>query len=98
MVGPVGGRSYKGVEVIHGNARITSPWTVEVNGQIVRTRAIVIATGARPTIPSIPGLEQVRYYTSETIWSCWVANQLVASWHRRLHALTAKSRKWREPV
>ena len=58
-----------GVEVIHGNARITSPWTVEVNGQTVSTRAIVIATGARPTIPSIPGLEQVRYYTSETIWS-----------------------------
>jgi pyruvate/2-oxoglutarate dehydrogenase complex dihydrolipoamide dehydrogenase (E3) component/uncharacterized membrane protein YdjX (TVP38/TMEM64 family) len=58
-----------GVEVIHGNARITSPWTVEVNGQTVSTRAIVIATGARPTIPRIPGLEQVRYYTSETIWS-----------------------------
>ncbi|MEO6562789.1 MAG: VTT domain-containing protein, partial [Nitrosospira sp.] len=52
-----------GVEVIHGNARITSPWTVEVNGQTVSTRAIVIATGARPTIPRIPGLEQVRYYT-----------------------------------
>ena len=58
-----------GVEVIHGNARVTSPWTVEVNGQTVSTRAIVIATGARPTIPRIPGLEQVRYYTSETIWS-----------------------------
>jgi pyruvate/2-oxoglutarate dehydrogenase complex dihydrolipoamide dehydrogenase (E3) component/uncharacterized membrane protein YdjX (TVP38/TMEM64 family) len=58
-----------GVEVIHGNARITSPWTVEVNGRTVSTRAIVIATGARPTIPRIPGLEQVRYYTSETIWS-----------------------------
>lgn len=58
-----------GVEVIHGNARITSPWTVEVNGQTVSTRAIVIATGARPTIPRIPGLEEVRYYTSETIWS-----------------------------
>ena len=42
---------------------------MEVNGQTVSTRAIVIATGARPTIPRIPGLEQVRYYTSETIWS-----------------------------
>ncbi len=58
-----------GVEVIHGKARITSPWTVEVNGQIISTRAIVIATGSRPTIPPIPGLEQVRYYTSDTIWS-----------------------------
>ncbi|MEO8996371.1 MAG: FAD-dependent oxidoreductase, partial [Nitrosospira sp.] len=58
-----------GVEVIHGKARITSPWTVEVNGQTISTRAIVIATGARPAIPPIPGLEQVRYYTSDTIWS-----------------------------
>ncbi|SDY26084.1 FAD-dependent oxidoreductase [Nitrosomonas sp. Nm58] len=58
-----------GVEVIQGEARITSPWTVTVNGQTLTTRAIVIATGARPFIPAIPGLEQVNYYTSETIWS-----------------------------
>ncbi|MBA4143914.1 MAG: FAD-dependent oxidoreductase [Nitrosospira sp.] len=58
-----------GVEVIHGAARITSPWTVDVNGQIITTRAIVIATGSRPVIPAIPGLERVRYYTSDTIWS-----------------------------
>jgi pyruvate/2-oxoglutarate dehydrogenase complex dihydrolipoamide dehydrogenase (E3) component/uncharacterized membrane protein YdjX (TVP38/TMEM64 family) len=58
-----------GVEVIQGKARITSPWTVEVSGQIISTRAIVIATGSRPAIPPIPGLEQVRYYTSDTIWS-----------------------------
>ena len=58
-----------GVEVIHGKARITSPWTVEVNGRTMTTRAIVIATGSRPIIPPIPGLEQVRYYTSDTIWS-----------------------------
>jgi pyruvate/2-oxoglutarate dehydrogenase complex dihydrolipoamide dehydrogenase (E3) component len=58
-----------GVEVIQGEARITSPWTVTVNGQTLTTCAIVIATGARPFIPAIPGLEQVNYYTSETIWS-----------------------------
>lgn len=58
-----------GVEVIHGRARVTSPWTVEVNGQAITTRAIVLATGSRPIIPSIPGLERVRYYTSDTIWS-----------------------------
>ena len=58
-----------GVEVIHGKARITSPWTVEVNGRTMTTRAIVIATGSRPIVPPIPGLEQVRYYTSDTIWS-----------------------------
>lgn len=58
-----------GVEVLEGNARITSPWTVEVNGQTLTTRAIVIATGAQPAVPKIPGLETVRYYTSDTIWS-----------------------------
>ncbi|SOD40376.1 FAD-dependent oxidoreductase [Nitrosovibrio sp. Nv4] len=58
-----------GVDVIQGSARITSPWTVEVNGQTLTTRAIVIATGSRPAIPAIPGLEQVRYYTSDTIWA-----------------------------
>lgn len=58
-----------GVEVIEGHARITSPWTVEVDGRVLTTRAIVIATGARPFVPDIPGLESVRYCTSDTIWS-----------------------------
>ncbi|MEK6686054.1 MAG: FAD-dependent oxidoreductase [Pseudomonadota bacterium] len=58
-----------GVEVLQGKATITSPWSVEINGQILTTRAIIIATGARPIVPKIPGLESVRYYTSDTIWS-----------------------------
>ncbi len=58
-----------GVEVLQGDARITSPWAVEVNGQTLTTQAIVIATGARPAVPEIPGLDAVRYYTSDTIWS-----------------------------
>ena len=58
-----------GVEVLQGRARITSPWSVEVNGQTLTTRAMVIATGASPAIPRIPGIETVRYYTSDTIWS-----------------------------
>ncbi|SEK95909.1 FAD-dependent oxidoreductase [Nitrosovibrio tenuis] len=58
-----------GVEVIHGKARITTPWTVEVNGRTMTACSIVIATGSRPIIPSIPGLDEVRYYTSDTIWS-----------------------------
>ncbi|MDP1925221.1 MAG: FAD-dependent oxidoreductase [Thiobacillus sp.] len=61
--------THLGVDVIEGHARITSPWTVEVNGQTLTTRAIVVATGAAPLIPSLPGLEDVRYYTSDTIWS-----------------------------
>lgn len=58
-----------GVEVIHGRAKITSPWSVEVNGQQLTTRSIVIAAGARPVVPPIPGLEEVGYMTSETLWS-----------------------------
>ncbi|MBV6446907.1 MAG: Soluble pyridine nucleotide transhydrogenase [Nitrosomonas sp.] len=58
-----------GVEVLQGKATITSPWSVEVNGRTLTTRAIVIAAGARPAVPNIPGLEAVRYYTSDTIWS-----------------------------
>lgn len=57
-----------GVEVIAGQARITSPWSVEVNGQTFTTRAIVVATGAQPQVPALPGLEQVRHYTSDSIW------------------------------
>lgn len=58
-----------GVEVIEGQATITSPWAVEVNGQTFTTRAIVIATGAAPLIPPLPGLADVRHYTSDTIWN-----------------------------
>ncbi|MEJ2763732.1 FAD-dependent oxidoreductase [Photobacterium sp. MCCC 1A19761] len=58
-----------GVNCIQGDARILSPWEVEVNGQRITTRNIVIATGARPLVPPIPGLEKVNYYTSDTIWS-----------------------------
>ncbi|MBU0498448.1 MAG: FAD-dependent oxidoreductase [Gammaproteobacteria bacterium] len=62
-----------GVEVIQGHAQITSPWTVEVTTtqgkQTLSTRAIVVATGAAPVIPPIPGIEGVRHVTSDTIWS-----------------------------
>ena len=58
-----------GVDVIQGEARITGPWTVEVDGQTLTTRHIVVATGARPFVPPVPGIEEVGYYTSDTIWS-----------------------------
>lgn len=58
-----------GVEVIEGEAKITSPWTVEVNGQSLSTRAIVIASGARPLVPKIPGIEQVEPLTSDNVWN-----------------------------
>jgi pyruvate/2-oxoglutarate dehydrogenase complex dihydrolipoamide dehydrogenase (E3) component/uncharacterized membrane protein YdjX (TVP38/TMEM64 family) len=58
-----------GVDVVQGHARICSPWEVEVNGKVLTTRAIVIAAGARPVVPPIPGLEEVGYVTSDTLWS-----------------------------
>ena len=58
-----------GVECLHGEARITSPWTVSIDArQTLSTRAIVIAAGARPLVPRIPGIEQVRVLTSDTVW------------------------------
>lgn len=57
-----------GVDVITGEAMIRSPYTVEVNGKILTAKNIIVATGARPFVPDIPGLEQIEYYTSDTIW------------------------------
>jgi pyruvate/2-oxoglutarate dehydrogenase complex dihydrolipoamide dehydrogenase (E3) component len=62
-----------GVEVLHGQARITSPWTVEVrqaDGSVhtLSTRSIVIAAGASPFIPPIPGLKEAGFLTSDTLW------------------------------
>ena len=62
-----------GVECIAGEAKITSPWTVEISTadsvKTLTTRNIVIATGARPFIPPIPGLKEVAPLTSDTIWN-----------------------------
>ena len=58
-----------GVNCVTGDATIKSPWEVEVNGKIITTRNIVIATGARPLVPNIPGLDDVNYLTSDSIWS-----------------------------
>ena len=63
-----------GVEVLQGYARITDPWTVEIKladgtTQTLTTRSIVIATGAQPFVPPLPGLNDVGYVTSDTLWS-----------------------------
>jgi len=58
-----------GVECIKGEARLLDPWTVEVNGQRLTARSIVIATGARPAVPPIDGLEACGYLTSDTLWN-----------------------------
>jgi len=63
-----------GVECLIGEAKIVSPWEVEVRvagggARRITTRAIVIAAGARPFVPPIPGIEDMGYRTSDTLWS-----------------------------
>ena len=62
-----------GVDVVMGRARIVDPWTVEIarnDGGLQRltTRSIVIAAGAAPVVPALPGLDASGYLTSETLW------------------------------
>ncbi len=61
-----------GVECVRGEARITSPWTVEVKSETgvraLTTRAIVIAAGAWPFVPPIPGLAEAGCLTSDSVW------------------------------
>ncbi|WP_332744741.1 FAD-dependent oxidoreductase [Hydrogenophaga sp.] len=62
-----------GVEVLQGYAKLVNPWTVEIalndgSTQTLTTRSIVIAAGARPLVPPLPGLEDSGYVTSDTMW------------------------------
>lgn len=58
-----------GVDVIRGEARLVSPWEVEVDGRRISARSLILATGARPQVPPIPGLDAVGYLTSDTVWN-----------------------------
>ncbi|RYF43833.1 MAG: pyridine nucleotide-disulfide oxidoreductase [Comamonadaceae bacterium] len=62
-----------GVEVLQGHATLRNPWTVEValaggGTQVLSTRAIVLASGAAPVVPPLPGLAECGYVTSDTLW------------------------------
>lgn len=62
-----------GVDVVKGYAKLIDPWTVEIshpdgNTSRLTARSIVIATGARPFVPPLPGIEEVGYVTSDTLW------------------------------
>ena len=62
-----------GVDVVQGAAKITSPWSVEITTaegvRTLTTRSIVIAAGARPFVPPIPGLADLDYLTSDNVWN-----------------------------
>ncbi len=62
-----------GVDVVQGYATLLNPWTVEIKGddgstQTLTTKNIVIATGAAPFVPPLPGLKEVGFLTSDTLW------------------------------
>ncbi|MFT4835670.1 MAG: pyruvate/2-oxoglutarate dehydrogenase complex dihydrolipoamide dehydrogenase (E3) component [Psychromonas sp.] len=62
-----------GVEVLQGYGKLIDPWTVEISlndgtRQRLTARSIIIAAGAKPFVPPIPGLEEVGYLTSDTLW------------------------------
>ena len=62
-----------GVDCFLGDAKITTPWTVQIRNsdgdlQEFSARSIIVAAGARPIVPPLPGLKDVDYATSDTIW------------------------------
>ncbi|NQU37808.1 MAG: FAD-dependent oxidoreductase, partial [Actinobacteria bacterium] len=58
----------EGIDVVLGRAVVQSPNRVEVHGTVLRPRKILIATGARPQIPLIPGLSEIPYLTTDTLF------------------------------
>jgi len=62
-----------GVDVVKGYGKLLDPWTVEISyddgsTKKLTARSIVIATGARPFVPPLPGIEETGYVTSDTLW------------------------------
>lgn len=62
-----------GVEVLQGHASLIDPWTVEIrlhdgSRQRLTARSIILATGASPVVPPLPGLDETGYVTSDTLW------------------------------
>ena len=63
-----------GVDCVKGSAKIITPWEVEItkddgSTQKLTTKNIVIAAGARPFLPPIPGLAEAKPLTSDNIWN-----------------------------
>ena len=58
-----------GVDCVKGYARFVDPWTIEIDGaRQLTAKSFIIATGAAPFIPPLPGVEDSGYLTSETLW------------------------------
>lgn len=58
-----------GVDVVTGEAEVASPWEIKVGERTITAKNIVLATGAEPFVPPIPGVEEAGYLTSDSVWS-----------------------------
>ena len=58
-----------GVDCVQGEARLVDPWTVAVGERSITARNIILASGATPFVPPIPGIDEVPVLTSENLWS-----------------------------
>lgn len=59
----------EGVVLVEGRARLAGPGAVEVDGTRLEARGVVLATGSRPAVPPVPGLDRVGFLTNETVWA-----------------------------
>lgn len=57
-----------GCEVIFGSGKFLNENTVQVNGEVIKAKKFIIATGSRPIIPALPFIENIPYYTNESIF------------------------------
>ena len=91
-----------GVDVRLGHATIVDPWTVEITAHDGSTRAsprasIVIAAGAEPFVPDIPGLAEAGYLTSDTMWDALGGARRRAARGWRSSAAARSAPNWRRP-
>lgn len=90
----------EGIDVLLGRARFTGPGRSQADGRALTARRFVLATGAAPLIPTIPGFDAVPYLTNETIFdlpalpaslAVSAAGRSAANWPRRSPASAARS-------
>jgi pyruvate/2-oxoglutarate dehydrogenase complex dihydrolipoamide dehydrogenase (E3) component len=61
-------RDELGIDLIEGTARLTGPTTLDVDGEPIETRFVLLCTGSRPVVPPIPGLAEAGHLDSESVW------------------------------
>lgn len=68
----------EGVDVLHGHASLLGDGRVDVDGRTINALRIIVATGAGPAVPPIPGLEEIDYLTNENVFALEAMPPLLA--------------------